>query len=186
MKVIDTELAGVLIFEPRVFGDSRGAFMETWRENSYGQAGIAEKFVQDNVSFSQKGTLRGLHYQYPHSQGKLVTVLSGQVLDVAVDIRRGSASFGKWFSVELSRDNHRQLYIPPGFAHGFCVISETAIFSYKCTDYYNGAAEGGVVWNDPDLGIDWPIDEPLLSDKDLRYLRLKDIAEENLPSMERK
>ncbi|MFC1675987.1 dTDP-4-dehydrorhamnose 3,5-epimerase [Planctomycetota bacterium] len=181
MKVIETELAGVLIFEPGVFSDSRGAFMETWRENSYRDAGITEKFVQDNVSFSQNRTLRGLHYQWPNPQGKLVTVLAGCVLDVAVDIRRGSANFGKWVSVELSDENHRQMYIPPGFAHGFCVVSETAVFSYKCTDYYNGPAEGGVIWNDPDLGIDWPIDEPLLSEKDLCYSQLKDIAEDKLP-----
>ena len=181
MNVIETELAGVLIFEPRVFSDDRGWFMETWRRQQYKEAGIEEDFVQDNVSFSRKDTLRGLHFQSPQSQGKLVQVLEGKVLDVAVDIRVGSPAFGKWVSAELSRENHRQMYVPAGFAHGFCVISETAVFSYKCTDYYNASTEMGVAWNDPDIGIDWQVDKPVLSQKDSGYPALKDIPIEKLP-----
>lgn len=181
MNISDTELPGVLIFEPEAFSDERGFFLETWRENQYRQAGITLSFVQDNVSFSQKGILRGLHYQHPQSQGKLVQVLSGEVLDAAVDIRVGSPTFGKSVGVILTESNHKQMYIPPGFAHGFCVTSETALFSYKCTDYYNASSEGGILWNDPDLGIDWPIEEPILSAKDANYPLLKDIPAESLP-----
>jgi len=184
MKVIETDIAGVLIFEPRVFRDERGEFLETWSMQRYKEAGIVGDFVQDNVSYSVKGVLRGLHYQYPHSQGKLVQVLEGEVLDVAVDIRQGSPTFGKYVSAVLSRENHRQLYIPPGFAHGFCVISDSAIFSYKCTDYYNAKTEGGILWNDPDIGIKWPLTEPILSEKDRKYLRLKDAAAKRLPVYE--
>jgi len=181
MNVIDTAIEGVLIFEPKVFGDDRGFFMETWNRQRYIQAGLDAAFVQDNVSSSSKGVLRGLHYQYPHGQGKLVQVLKGRVLDVAVDIRLGSPTFGKSVSCLLSGENHRQFYVPVGFAHGFCVLSDTALFSYKCTDFYNPQTEGGVLWNDPDLGIDWPIAEPILSSKDLINLRLKDIPKEKLP-----
>ena len=184
MKVFETKLAGVLILEPEVFSDSRGGFMETWSRRRYEEAGIKEDFVQDNVSFSRKGVLRGLHYQFPHAQGKLIQVLSGEVFDVAVDIRVGSATFGKWIGEILSGDNHRQLYIRGGFAHGFYVMSETAVFSYKCTDYYNREAEGGIIWNDPELGIEWPGEEPLLSAKDMAYPSLKNVEPEKLPRFE--
>ena len=181
MKISETKLPGVLIFEPDVFSDDRGFFLETWRKQRYYDAGILDSFVQDNVSVSQRGTLRGLHFQHPHGQGKLVQVLSGRVFDVAVDIRLDSPTFAKSVSVILSESNHKQVYIPPGFAHGFCVLSDTAIFSYKCTNYYDASAEGGVIWNDPDLGIDWSIDNPILSAKDAGYLRLKDISHDLLP-----
>lgn len=184
MKVFETKLPGVLVLEPEVFSDSRGSFMETWSKRRYEDVGINEDFVQDNVSFSRKGVLRGLHYQFPHAQGKLIQVLSGEVFDVAVDIRVGSATFGKWVAEILSGDNHRQLYIRPGFAHGFYVMSESAVFSYKCTDYYNREAESGIIWNDPELNIDWPGEEPLLSAKDTAYPSLKDIDAERLPHFE--
>jgi dTDP-4-dehydrorhamnose 3,5-epimerase len=181
LKISETKLPGVLIFEPDLFSDDRGFFLETWRRQRYYDAGILDSFVQDNVSVSQKGTLRGLHFQHPHAQGKLIQVLSGEVMDVAVDIRLDSPTFAKSVSVILSESNHKQVYIPPGFAHGFCVISDTAIFSYKCTNCYNASAEGGVAWNDPDLGIDWPIDSPIISAKDAGYPRLKDISHDSLP-----
>ena len=181
MKIIKTELADVKIFEPKVFSDTRGYFLETWQKKKYEAAGIDLNFVQDNVSASQKGVLRGLHYQYPHPQGKLVQVLAGTVFDVAVDIRLGSETFGKWVSVELSETNHRQLYVPAGFAHGFCVISDKAIFSYKCTDYYDPAAEGGIIWDDSDINIDWPVEKPELSEKDSKYPRLADVPTGKLP-----
>ena len=169
--------------EPDVFSDERGFFLETWNSTRYEVAGIKGPFVQDNVSFSPKGVLRGLHFQYPQSQGKLVQVLSGEVLDVAVDIRKDSPTFGQWISEVLSDVNHRQMYIPSGFAHGYCVTSETAIFSYKCTDFYNPRCEGGIIWNDPDINIDWPMEEPILSPKDTDYPRLKDIRPEKLPQV---
>jgi dTDP-4-dehydrorhamnose 3,5-epimerase len=181
MNIVETKLPGVFIVEPKVFGDSRGFFFETWQRQRYEEVGIKGEFVQDNVSFSSRGVLRGLHYQNPHAQGKLVTVLQGEVFDVAVDIRVGSPTFGQWEGVILSGDNHRQLWIPPGFAHGFCVVSETAYFSYKCTDVYTPQAEGGVSWNDPEIGIEWPVREVALSDKDKVYSRLKDIPLERLP-----
>jgi dTDP-4-dehydrorhamnose 3,5-epimerase len=181
MNIKETKLPGVLILEPDVFSDDRGFFLETWNRGRYEDAGIQGTFVQDNISFSKKGVLRGLHFQYPQSQGKLIQVLSGGVVDVAVDIRKGSPTFGQWVGEELSDANHRQMYIPPGFAHGFCVISDTAVFSYKCTDYYNPATENGIIWNDPDLNIDWPIKEPILSPKDKEYSRLKDIPPDKLP-----
>jgi len=184
MEVLSTKLAGVLLFEPKVFSDSRGCFFESWNRQRYQEAGLAEDFVQDNLSISRKGVLRGLHYQHPHPQGKLVQVLEGEVLDVAVDIRRGSPTFGQWLSVSLSAQNRRQIYIPGGFAHGFAALSETVIFSYKCTDYYHPGTEGGILWNDPDLGICWPVREPLLSPKDSTYPRLKDIPADRLPLFE--
>jgi len=184
MNVIATELEGVVILEPKVFGDDRGYFLETWRLARYEEAGIRETFCQDNVSFSRKGILRGLHFQYPQTQGKLVSIVSGEVFDVAVDIRSGSPTFGRYVDVMLSEDNHKQIYIPPGFAHGFCVISDAATFTYKCTAYYNAATEGGVIWDDPDIGIDWPVEGPLLSEKDLQLPRLKDIPAEKLPRFE--
>jgi dTDP-4-dehydrorhamnose 3,5-epimerase len=181
MKVIETKLPGVLIFEPDVFSDERGFFLETWRSTHYEKAGVKGPFVQDNVSYSKKGILRGLHYQYPQSQGKLVQVLSGTVIDVAVDIRIDSPTFGRWVSEVISNMNHNQIYIPPGFAHGYCVTSDTALFLYKCTDFYNPATENGIIWNDPQLNIDWPVTEPVLSPKDAKYPKLKDIAPEKLP-----
>ena len=171
--------------EPKVFPDERGYFIETWNSARYEQAGIPGPFVQDNISFSKKGILRGLHFQYPQSQGKLIQVLSGEVLDVVVDIRVGSPTFGQWIGEVLSESNHRQIYVPPGFAHGYYVTSETAQFSYKCTDFYNPATEHGIIWNDPDIGIQWPIAEPILSPKDKLYSRLKDLQPENLPQFGR-
>ncbi len=184
MKVTETELPGVLLLEPQVFSDDRGWFLETWSVQRYAEAGLSGTFVQDNVSFSHKGTVRGLHFQYPQSQGKLIQILVGEVFDVAVDIRIGSPAFGKWTAGTLSVANHRQLYIPPGFAHGFCVLSETAVFSYKCTEYYNAAYDCGIIWNDPDINIDWPISEPVFSPKDAGLAKLKDIPAERLPQFE--
>lgn len=180
MNVIETKLPGVLLIEPMVFGDARGFFMETWRQSLYNEFGITGQFVQDNLSFSTRGVLRGLHYQNPHAQGKLVSVVQGEVFDVAVDIRAGSPHFGQWEGVHLSGENHRQLWVPPGFAHGFCVLSDTVYFTYKCTDVYTPAAEGGVIWNDPDIGIEWPINDIILSEKDKVYPRLKDVPSERL------
>ena len=181
MNVKETKLPGILVLEPKLFSDERGYFLETWNLTCYEDAGIRDSFVQDNVSFSKKGILRGLHFQYPQPQGKLVQVLSGQVVDVAVDIRVGSPTFGQWISEELSDENHRQMYIPPGFAHGYCVTSQTAVFSYKCTDFYNPATEQGIIWNDPGLKIDWLIAEPILSPRDAGYSSLKKIPPDKLP-----
>jgi len=181
ITVIKTRIEGVLIFEPKVFGDGRGFFMETWSRDRYREAISDVEFVQDNVSSSSRGVLRGLHYQNPQPQGKLVQVLKGEVLDVAVDIRVGSPSFGKVATCLLSGENHRQFYVPAGFAHGFCVLSERALFLYKCTEFYNAKTEGGLLWNDPDLGIDWPVADPILSEKDANAPRLKDIPKEKLP-----
>jgi dTDP-4-dehydrorhamnose 3,5-epimerase len=183
MNVKKTKMSGVLILEPDVFSDERGFFLETWNSVRYKNAGINGPFVQDNVSFSKKGVLRGLHFQYPQSQGKLVQVLSGEVVDIAIDIRRDSPNFGQWISEVLSDSNHRQMYIPSGFAHGYCVTSETAFFLYKCTDFYNPASEGGIIWNDPDLNIDWPVKEPVLSLRDASFPKLRDIHPEKLPQM---
>lgn len=168
MKIVPTDLPGVLLFEPRVFGDERGFFVETFRESIAREAGIQARFVQDNQSRSRRGTLRGLHYQLVQPQGKLVRVASGRVFDVAVDVRRGSPHFGRWFGTELDDRSHRMMYVPPGFAHGFLVLSDFADFVYKCTDYYHPQSEQGVVWNDPGLGIRWPDAgvAPMLSEKD--------------------
>ena len=179
--ITEMRLPGVLLVEPDVFGDPRGYFLETFRKNAFARAGITVEFVQDNLSFSQQGTLRGLHYQHPNDQGKLVQVLLGEIVDVALDIRVGSPTFSQWLAVTLSADNHRSLFIPPGFAHGFCVISKTALFSYKCSDYYAPEHEGGVLWNDPALGIPWSVEQPLLSEKDKRWPELKDIDLQKLP-----
>jgi dTDP-4-dehydrorhamnose 3,5-epimerase len=166
VRVEPTSLPGVMIVEPRVFADPRGFFMETYQKARFEEAGLAHEFVQDNQSHSIRGTLRGLHYQIQHPQGKLVRVVRGEVFDVAVDLRRSRPTFGRWIGIYLSEENKRQLYIPPGFAHGFCVISEEADFFYKCTDYYHPESERTVLWNDAALGIDWPVREPLVSDKD--------------------
>lgn len=179
MNVIATDLPGVLIIEPKVFGDSRGFFYESFNAEAFKEkTGVTSTFVQDNHSRSQKGVLRGLHYQLENTQGKLVRVTHGEVLDVAVDIRRSSPHFGQWVGVRLSADNHRQLWVPEGFAHGFVVLSESAEFLYKTTDYYNPAAERCIRWDDPDLAIDWQLDEaPQLSAKDQagKWLREADL-----------
>lgn len=184
MNIIPTEIEGLLIVEPKVFTDPRGFFTETWNRQRYAAAGLEADFVQDNLSSSSRGVLRGLHFQHPQGQGKLVQVLSGRVQDVAVDIRVGSPTFGRAVSCLLTGDNHRQFYVPAGFAHGFCVLSETALFSYKCTDYYNPKTEGAVLWNDPDLAIDWAVADPILSAKDAVGCRLKDIPKDRLPVYE--
>lgn len=165
-----TEIEGLVILEPTVHGDERGYFLETYNEKALAEQGLGLHFVQDNLSYSKKGILRGLHFQAPpFDQGKLVTVLKGHVLDVAVDIRKGSPTYGKHVMVHLSEENHRLFYIPPGFAHGFLVISEDCFFSYKCTNFYHHASEGGLPWNDPDLGIPWQASAPILSSKDKQY-----------------
>ena len=181
MNIIKTKLPGVLIIEPKVFGDVREFFLETWHQSRYAANGLPANFVQDNLSFSRKGVLRGLHFQNPNSQGKLVYVLQGEVFDVAVEIRVGSPTFGQWAGVVLSGENKRQFYIPEGFAHGFCVVSETALFAYKCTKLYNPQAEYGISWKDPDININWPLDDLILSEKDKGYGRLKDVELELLP-----
>ena len=175
MKVIETALPGVLIIEPKAFGDHRGFFLETFQVERYREAGITLPFVQDNHSRSQRGVLRGLHFQKTRPQGKLVSVSRGAVYDVAVDIDPASATYGRFVGVELNDDNHRQMWVPPGYAHGFCVLSEVADFQYKCTDFYFPADEGGLLWNDPDVGIPWPITEPQLSAKDIDNPRLRDL-----------
>lgn len=185
MKVIETSLPGVLVIEPQVFGDARGFFYESYNEVRFREAGIDARFVQSNVSRSAKGVLRGLHYQWPHPQGKFVSVLEGEVFDVAVDIRRGSPHFGKWFGAMLTADNKRHMWIPEGFAHGFCVLSEYATFSYQCTALYDAKADAGVAWNDPAIGINWPIGEPRLSEKDNKAPMLKDIPVDRLPEVPR-
>ncbi len=182
MNVIETTLPGVLILEPRVFRDDRGYFLETWNQARCAGLGLPERFVQDNLSSSSKGVLRGLHYQNPNGQGKLVSVPCGEVFDVAVDIRTDSPSFGEWVGVTLSDANNRSLYIPPGFAHGFVVLSDLAVFSYKCTEYYAPACEASLLWNDADLGIDWPVSTPILSTKDLAASRLRDVPRDRLPT----
>ena len=172
MKVIPTTHPEVLLIEPAVFRDARGFFLESFHAEKFRAAGLPVNFVQDNHSRSSAGVLRGLHYQLRHPQGKLVRVVTGSVYDVAVDIRRGSPQFGQWVGMELSADNHRQLYVPPGFAHGFCVLSETVDFLYKCTDVYTPGDEYGIAWDDPALAIDWPQMDYLLSGKDTGLPRL--------------
>ena len=185
MKVVETKLPGAIVLEPKVFGDERGFFMETWNEARYQEAGLPARFVQDNLSFSAKGVLRGLHFQNPDQQGKLVHVLQGEVFDVAVDVRVGSPTFGEWEAVILSSENKRQFYIPEGFAHGFLVTSDAALFAYKVTGKYNPKAEGFVLWNDSEIGIKWPIDaSPILSEKDRAARPLGDIPVEWLPRYE--
>lgn len=169
-KRIDTNIEGLCVVEPDVFGDARGYFMETFNQKAFAEMGLDLKFVQDNLSFSTKGILRGLHFQAPpHAQGKLVTVLKGEVLDVAVDIRRSSPTYGQHYSIRLSAENHKLFYVPPGFAHGFAVLSEECLFAYKCTGFYHQAAEGGLMWNDPGLGIDWGLEAAQISEKDGHY-----------------
>lgn len=176
MKQIPSQLAGVCVFETDVFGDERGYFMELWNTRRYGEWLGTTPFVQDNVSFSRRGILRGLHFQNPAAQGKLITVLQGEVYDVVVDLRRDSPTFGQWEAFQLSRENKRQVFVPPGFAHGFQVVSETVLFHYKCTDFYAAAHEHTLLWNDPELAIPWPVPDPVLSPKDTRGKRLREFA----------
>jgi dTDP-4-dehydrorhamnose 3,5-epimerase len=185
VKVTPTALPEVLLVEPRVFGDARGYFFESYSARRYAEAGIAATFVQDNVSRSRRGVLRGLHYQHPHGQGKLVGVLEGEVFDVAVDVRRGSPTFGRWVGECLSAENKRQLYLPPGFAHGFLVTSEDALFAYKCTDYYHPEAERSIRWDDARIGIRWPLDGPVVSTKDDVAVTLDAMPRELLPAFAR-
>ena len=186
MKFIETHLPGVIVIEPQLFGDKRGFFLESYREDVFHAAGITVPFVQDNHSRSTRGVLRGLHYQLEHTQGKLVRIATGSVFDVVVDVRLGSPTFGKWYGIELNEENMRMLYIPPGYAHGFVVLSDIADFIYKCTDYYHPQSEQGIAWNDPDIAIDWQISSMLpdvsLSDKDKNNVNLKDQLESKFPT----
>jgi dTDP-4-dehydrorhamnose 3,5-epimerase len=184
MQIIKTPLPGLLVIEPKIFFDSRGFFFESYNQQQCIEAGITKPFLQDNFSRSKKNVVRGLHYQMIQPQAKLVSVSRGSVYDVAVDIRRGSPTFGQWFGQLLSSENHLRMYIPAGFAHGFCVLSEEVDFCYKCTDYYCPSGERGVRWDDSELTIAWPIKEALLSPKDLEYPKLCEISSENLPIFE--
>ena len=177
MKFLPAEIPGVIIVEPDVHSDARGFFFETYHAEKYQKGGIAGVFVQDNQSRSAAGTVRGLHLQLRHAQGKLIRVIEGEVFDVAVDVRRGSPTFGKWVGVTLSAENFRQCYIPPGFAHGFAVTSPIAQVEYKCTDVYDAKSEIGIAWDDPAIGITWPVTDPVLSDRDKRHPRLADVIE---------
>lgn len=185
MRIVQTDLAGVVIVEPDVFGDHRGFLMELYNRKNYGTHGVISEFVQDNLSCSCGDTLRGLHYQLKRPQAKLVQVMKGKVYDVAVDIRVGSPQFGKWVGVVLSETNKRQLFVPEGFAHGFCIMSDSAMVLYKCSDFYEQLDEHGVLWADPVLNIPWPVKNPILSDKDKAYKSLKDISDDNLPIYKR-
>jgi dTDP-4-dehydrorhamnose 3,5-epimerase len=183
MKVTELSVPGVLLIEPKVFGDARGFFLETFQAARYAEHGMKDAFVQDNLSMSRRGVLRGLHFQNPQPQGKLVSVLQGEVFDVAVDIRRGSPTFGKWAGAIIGESNKHQLWVPPNFAHGFVVLSEQALFSYKCTALYRPEAEGVIAWDDPDIGIDWHFEgTPSLSARDQGGIRLRDFPEEKLPT----
>ena len=183
VKSIETGIPGLIIIEPVVHGDARGFFMETWSAARYEAVGLPGQFVQANLSRSGPGVIRGLHYQYPDLQGKLVSVLEGRVFDVAVDIRPDSPSFRHWAGVELSAENHRQLYVPEGFAHGFCVLGDSALLSYLCTEVYRSEHDAVIAWDDPDIGIRWPLESGRLSQKDAAAPRLKDIGFEALPRM---
>lgn len=182
MKRIETSLPGVCLIEPSVFEDERGFFFESYHEIKFAEIGIRDRFVQDNHAKSVNRTLRGLHYQFKHPQAKLCRVIQGEVLDVVVDVRLGSPAFGRWESVMLSAGNKRQIYVPPGFAHGYLVLSESAEFLYKCSDFYRPEYERGVLWNDPVIGIDWGVETPILSDKDRRNPLLSAIAQTDLPA----
>ena len=178
MKFTPLSLPGVVLVEPKVFHDERGFFLETFHEKKYREGGIPESFVQDNQSLSVRGTLRGLHSQRLKPQGKLVRAIEGEIFDVAVDVRRGSPTFAKWVGVRLSAENFQQLYVPQGFVHGFCVLSEVAQVEYKCTDFYAPNDEQSVIWNDPDIGIEWPVEDPVISPKDRAAPRLAEILED--------
>ena len=181
MQRIETSLPGVCEFRPVVFEDARGFFMETYHFEKFRALGVADSFVQDNHSRSAKGTLRGLHYQLNHAQAKLCRLVEGEALDVAVDIRLGSPTFGKWTSVKLSAKTHNLIYLPPGFAHGFLALTDSVQFLYKCSDFYHPNDEHGVIWNDPDINISWGIDSPTVSDKDAKFPRLSEVPRELLP-----
>jgi len=178
MEVYDGTLPGVRVIEPDVYADDRGAFLETWNARDYGKHGLDVTFVQDNLSRSRRHVLRGLHFQNPRPQGKLVSVLRGEVFDVIVDVRAESETFGEWEGTVLSAENARQLYVPEGFAHGFVVTGDEALFHYKCTDFYHPESEDVIRWNDPALGIDWPVEQPVLSDRDREAPRLEDLPAE--------
>lgn len=180
IRIQTMDIPGLLLIEPRVFSDQRGFFLETFQRSKYAEAGLDAVFVQDNHSRSRKNTLRGLHYQVAHPQGKLVWAATGEIFDVAVDIRKNSATFGKWIGIHLNDQNHLQLYIPPGFAHGFCVLSETADLIYKCTDLYSADDDYGILWNDPEIGIQWPVSVPVLSSKDSALPPLAKVPPERL------
>lgn len=181
MQIYSPSLRDLVVIKPQVFGDQRGFFMEAWNRQRYQGLGLAGcDFVQDNFSFSRQGTLRGLHFQNPCAQGKLVSVIQGEVFDVVVDIRRSSPTFGHWYGLRLSEENRLQFYIPPGFAHGFAVLSETALFHYKCTAYYSPKDEASIRWDDPELGIAWPVQQPTLSARDAQAPALRDIPREKL------
>lgn len=183
MEIEQTPIEGVRVIIPKVFSDPRGYFMETYQRERFEAAGLPGHFVQDNLSHSTRGTLRGLHFQHPRAQAKLVQVIAGEIFDVAVDIRSDSPTFGQWFGLRLSSTNHRQLFIAAGLAHGFCVLSDEAHVVYKCTDYYAPQNEGGILWSDPDIGIDWPVASPLLSEKDRAYPLLRDLSPATPPGI---
>lgn len=180
MKFTPLEIPDVILVEPDVFGDARGFFTETYHADKYTAGGVGGPFVQDNFSLSRRGVLRGLHFQRRNPQGKLVFVTRGEVFDVAVDVRRSSPTFGRWVGRLLNDQNHHQMWIPPGFAHGFCVLSEEVEFLYKCTQLYDPASDGGIAWNDPDIGVAWPLPEPALSAKDLKLPRLREVPPDGL------
>lgn len=181
MKIDGTGIDGLLVIDPDVFSDERGFFTETFQSRRYAEAGIHCAFVQDNLSYSTRGTLRGLHFQIHRPQAKLVYVISGEIFDVAVDLRPGSPTYGRWAGIELSGTNHRQLFIPEGFAHGFCVLSDTAYFAYKCSDFYAPEDEGGVLWSDPDIGVRWPGGRRIISPRDQDLPNLKELGPDRLP-----
>ena len=182
MKFIPSSIfSEVIIIKPDVYSDNRGHFLEAYQSKRYLDHGIPATFVQDNFSFSKREILRGLHYQLNQPQGKLIWVALGDIYDVVVDIRKGSPTFRKWLDITLSSKNHHQLYIPEGFAHGFCVLSEIALVLYKCTDYYDPSSERGLIWNDPVLNIDWPVSDPILSDKDRSFSSLNELSERDIP-----
>jgi dTDP-4-dehydrorhamnose 3,5-epimerase len=181
MKVTATNIAGAVIVEPDIFKDDRGSFFETFRVERYADAGIRGPFLQDNCSISRRGVLRGLHYQISHPQGHLITLTQGSIFDVGVDLRRNSPTFGRVITTTLAADPPRQLFLPPGVAHGFCVMTDIAEIWYKCTEIYHADDEGGLLWSDPDLGIDWPLKNSIISPRDAAYPRLKDIPAERLP-----
>jgi dTDP-4-dehydrorhamnose 3,5-epimerase len=185
LNVIATAIPGVVIFEPKVFGDERGFFLESWHRERYAGQGVPADLVQDNQAYSRHGVLRGLHIQHPYAQGKLVQVVMGEVFDVAVDVRRGSPWFGKWVGVSLSGENKRQLWVPPGFAHGYYVTGQEALFGYKCSDYYHPETELSIRWDDPAIAVDWPLDgDPSLSAKDAAAMRLGEVPDARLPAYE--
>lgn len=181
MQFVRTDIPEVIVIKPRVYSDQRGFFAESYRKSLFRENGIDNDFVQDNLSRSTRGTIRGLHYQLINPQAKLVSVTRGRVLDVVVDVRKGSPTFGRYVTEELTSDNKWMLYVPEGFAHGFCVLSDEADFYYKCSDYYNPDGERGIAWNDPDIGIEWPVAEPVLSERDSRLPRLNEMDDRDLP-----